>query len=166
MDYLSYFINQKRPSITQPLFIKTMSNFSRLSARVVCRHHRLNNNHYGVVSSISNIRNNSSTSSAFCQPTTPTAIPLKPGTPIMGMDFLKYQKEPIVALKRSEYPEWVNKLAEPMPTRLQVEPSNTFETKGMSGSKNASVSLATRSPRWSGVSQRPSQRAWKLTNRN
>ena len=38
----------------------------------------------------------------------------------MGMDFLKDQKEPIVALKRSEYPEWVNKLAEPMPTLAQL----------------------------------------------
>lgn len=40
---------------------------------------------------------------------------MKPGTPIPGLNFLK-GKEPIVALKREEYPEWVNDLATPKVT--------------------------------------------------
>lgn len=36
-------------------------------------------------------------------------LPMKPGTPIPGLDFIKGQ-EPPVALERSEYPEWINHL--------------------------------------------------------
>ena len=35
---------------------------------------------------------------------------MKPGTPIPGLDFRK-DRDPPVALKRSEYPEWVSDLA-------------------------------------------------------
>lgn len=40
-------------------------------------------------------------------------LAMKPGTPIPGLDFFK-DKDPPVALKRSEYPEWVDTLAQPM----------------------------------------------------
>lgn len=46
-------------------------------------------------------------------------MPLKAGTPIKGLNVLKDQ-EPILALKRSEYPDWINRLAEPMPTLAQL----------------------------------------------
>ena len=37
---------------------------------------------------------------------------MKPGTPIPGLNIRKDQ-DPPVALKREEYPEWVDTLAEP-----------------------------------------------------
>lgn len=40
-------------------------------------------------------------------------MPMKPGTPIPGLDIYKDQ-DPPVALERSEYPDWVGTLAEPM----------------------------------------------------
>ena len=43
------------------------------------------------------------------------ALPMKPGTPIPGLDFRK-DRDPPVAKERSEYPDWVDKLAEPQPT--------------------------------------------------
>jgi len=38
-------------------------------------------------------------------------MPMKPGTPIPGLNFRK-DVDPPVALPREEYPDWVNKLAE------------------------------------------------------
>lgn len=38
---------------------------------------------------------------------------MKPGTPIPGLNFLK-GKDAIVALERSEYPEWVSDLDKPL----------------------------------------------------
>lgn len=40
-------------------------------------------------------------------------MPMIPGTPIAGLDIYKDKEAPVV-LKRSEYPEWVGKLAEPL----------------------------------------------------
>lgn len=40
---------------------------------------------------------------------------MKSGTPIPGLDIYK-EKDPVVVLERSDYPEWVNKLATPLPT--------------------------------------------------
>jgi hypothetical protein len=37
---------------------------------------------------------------------------MKPGTPIPGLNFLK-GTDPVVALERKEYPDWVNDLAKP-----------------------------------------------------
>ena len=45
--------------------------------------------------------------------TRPLSMPMKAGTPIPGLDVFK-DKDPPVALERSEYPEWVNDLADPM----------------------------------------------------
>lgn len=45
---------------------------------------------------------------------------MKPGTPIRGMDFFKGDKEPIVALQRQEYPQWVDTLASPLPSLAQL----------------------------------------------
>lgn len=42
----------------------------------------------------------------------PTCLAMKPGTPIPGLNFLK-GSDPVVALKRKEYPDWVNDLATP-----------------------------------------------------
>ena len=44
---------------------------------------------------------------------------MKPGTPIPGLGFYKDRDAP-VALERSEYPEWVDKLATPMKTLGQL----------------------------------------------
>jgi hypothetical protein len=44
---------------------------------------------------------------------------MKPGTPIPGLDIYK-EKEPVVVLDRSEYPEWVNKLATPLATLSEL----------------------------------------------
>jgi hypothetical protein len=44
---------------------------------------------------------------------------MKPGTPIPGLNFTK-GKEPIVALKREEYPDWVNDLAKPKITLAKL----------------------------------------------
>lgn len=40
---------------------------------------------------------------------------MKPGTVIPGLDIYQ-DKDPPVALKRSEYPEWVDRLVEPLPS--------------------------------------------------
>jgi hypothetical protein len=37
---------------------------------------------------------------------------MKPGTPIAGLNFLK-GNDPVVALERKEYPNWVSDLATP-----------------------------------------------------
>ena len=44
---------------------------------------------------------------------------MKPGTPIPGLDIYK-EKDPVVVLDRSEYPEWVSKLANPLPTLSEL----------------------------------------------
>lgn len=44
---------------------------------------------------------------------------MKPGTPIPGLDIYK-DKDPVVALARSEYPDWVNELATPMLTLSEL----------------------------------------------
>ena len=44
---------------------------------------------------------------------------MKPGTPIPGLDIYK-DKDPVVALVRSEYPDWVNELATPMLTLSEL----------------------------------------------
>jgi hypothetical protein len=41
-----------------------------------------------------------------------SALPMKAGTQIPGLNFIK-DREPVVALERSEYPEWVGSLATP-----------------------------------------------------
>jgi hypothetical protein len=43
--------------------------------------------------------------------TTLPHLPMKPGTPIPGLDFIK-GADPPVALERSEYPEWINNLTQ------------------------------------------------------
>jgi Mitochondrial ribosomal protein L37 len=45
----------------------------------------------------------------------PCSLPMKPGTPIPGVDVYK-EKDPVVVLERSQYPEWVGNLAKPLPT--------------------------------------------------
>jgi hypothetical protein len=46
----------------------------------------------------------------ICQATTAVSLPMKPGTPIPGLDFYKDKEQP-VALARDEYPEWIGNLA-------------------------------------------------------
>jgi len=54
-----------------------------------------------------------------CLSRTPTRQVMKPGTPISGLNFVK-GKEPVVALKREEYPDWVNDLATPKITLAKL----------------------------------------------
>lgn len=49
------------------------------------------------------------------KPTPCCHLALKPGTPIPGLDIYK-EKEPPLALARSEYPDWLESLAKPLPT--------------------------------------------------
>ena len=58
-------------------------------------------------------------SSSYCQATQPTLLPIKAGTPIQGLDFVK-GKDPVVALERSDYPEFVDKLATPPPSLAKL----------------------------------------------
>jgi Mitochondrial ribosomal protein L37 len=51
---------------------------------------------------------------------------MKPGTPIHGLDIFK-DKDPPVALPRSEYPEWVNDLAQPLPSLAKLRRTNILE---------------------------------------
>ena len=44
---------------------------------------------------------------------------MKPGTPIPGLNFLK-GVDPVVALPREEYPEWVNSLVQPKITLAKL----------------------------------------------
>ncbi|CAB9521381.1 expressed unknown protein [Seminavis robusta] len=78
------------------------------------------------------------TSTTYCcrsysRPTTPSQMPLEPGTPIQGMDFFKGgdSQEPIVALDRNEYPGWVNTLASPLPSlaKLRKMPEEEADDK-------------------------------------
>lgn len=54
------------------------------------------------------------------------ALAMKPGTPIPGLDIYK-EKDPVVALNRSEYPEWVNQLATPLPTLSELRKLSEVE---------------------------------------
>ncbi|CAB9524650.1 expressed unknown protein [Seminavis robusta] len=67
----------------------------------------------------------------YSRPTTPSQMPLEPGTPIQGMDFFKDSQEPIVALDRNEYPGWVNTLASPLPSlaKLRKMPEEDADDK-------------------------------------
>lgn len=49
------------------------------------------------------------------KPTLTHQLALKPGSPIPGLDIYK-DKEPPVALERSEYPDWLGSLAKPLPS--------------------------------------------------
>ena len=51
-------------------------------------------------------------------------LPLKPGTPIKGLDIFK-EKEPLVALDRKEYPGWVDRLATPLPSLAMLRRMKT-----------------------------------------
>lgn len=46
-------------------------------------------------------------------------LAMKPGTPIPGLDIYK-EKDPPVALERSQYPEWLDSLMVPLPTLGQL----------------------------------------------
>jgi Mitochondrial ribosomal protein L37 len=46
-------------------------------------------------------------------------LALKPGTPIPGLDIYK-EKEPPVVLERSEYPDWLESLAKPLPSLAKL----------------------------------------------
>jgi hydrogenase maturation factor HypF (carbamoyltransferase family) len=52
---------------------------------------------------------------------------MKPGTPIAGLDFMK-NEDPVVSKERSEYPEWVNNLATPMPSLAKLKKMSVEET--------------------------------------
>ncbi|KAL7579210.1 hypothetical protein ACA910_011376 [Epithemia clementina (nom. ined.)] len=60
--------------------------------------------------------------SAFTR-TVPVAMAMKPGTPIPGLDIFK-DKDPPVALERSQYPEWVNQLVFPLKSLSELERIN------------------------------------------
>ena len=57
-------------------------------------------------------------------------MPIKAGTSIQGLDVLKDQEQ-IVALERSAYPEFVDRLATPLPTlaRLRRMPEEEADDK-------------------------------------
>ena len=44
---------------------------------------------------------------------------MKAGTPIPGLDIYK-DKDPPVALERSEYPEWIDNLCKPLPSLAKL----------------------------------------------
>jgi Mitochondrial ribosomal protein L37 len=48
----------------------------------------------------------------YCRQTSRNAFPMKPGAVIPGLDIFA-EKEAPVALARSEYPEWIDKLSQP-----------------------------------------------------
>ena len=47
-------------------------------------------------------------------------MPLKPGTPIRGLDVFK-DRDPPVAMERHEYPEWVATIGEPLASMSELE---------------------------------------------
>ena len=47
------------------------------------------------------------------------SMPMKSGTPIPGLDIYK-DKDPLVVLARSEYPEWISNLSKPLPTLAEL----------------------------------------------
>ena len=53
---------------------------------------------------------------------------MKPGEPITGLNVVK-NKDPPVALPRSEYPKWVDDLAKPLPTLAQLRRMPEDEAK-------------------------------------
>ena len=58
--------------------------------------------------------------STLVMATRPCGMAMKPGTPIPGLDVFK-DKDPIVALERSQYPDWVNTLAKPLKSLSQLQ---------------------------------------------
>jgi len=56
---------------------------------------------------------------SYCSPTVHCQLPMKPGSLIAGLDFIK-DKEPVVAKERGEYPEWVGSLAQTMPSLARL----------------------------------------------
>mmetsp|Transcript_16439 Transcript_16439/g.20539 ORF Transcript_16439/g.20539 Transcript_16439/m.20539 type:complete len:147 (+) Transcript_16439:104-544(+) len=66
---------------------------------------------------------------------------MAPGTPIPGLDFFKKQAQP-VALERSEYPPWVNDLAKPLPSIVQLRRMD--ETDATTWEKNRFLKLEKR----------------------
>lgn len=46
-------------------------------------------------------------------------LPMKPGTPIKGLDIFKGKDAP-VAMERSEYPDWVSELPTPLPSLAKL----------------------------------------------
>jgi len=55
----------------------------------------------------------------YFRPSAATQFPMKPGTPIPGLDIFK-EKDPPVALERSEYPEWIDSLSKPLPSLAKL----------------------------------------------
>lgn len=71
--------------------------------------------------------------STYATATRPLSMPMKVGEVIPGLDIYK-DKDPPVVLERSEYPEWVNKLAEPLISlaklrKMRVEDATDEEKK-------------------------------------
>jgi hypothetical protein len=64
--------------------------------------------------------------------TLPTRLPMKPNTPLRGLDIFKSSESPPVALDRSQYPSWLSDLSKPFITlaalrRLPLEQSTEEE---------------------------------------
>jgi Mitochondrial ribosomal protein L37 len=67
---------------------------------------------------------------------TRSLLALKAGTPIPGLNFLK-GKDPVVALERSAYPEWIDDLAKPQAglppfstlRKMEFEDANIMEVR-------------------------------------
>lgn len=57
--------------------------------------------------------------SSYSHSTLPSLLPIKAGTPIKGLDFFK-GKDAVVALERTEYPGWVDRLATPPPSLAKL----------------------------------------------
>jgi Mitochondrial ribosomal protein L37 len=60
-------------------------------------------------------------------------MPMKPGTPMTGLKIYK-DRDPPVVLERSEYPEWINTLEEPLISlaklrRMDAEEATDMEKK-------------------------------------
>lgn len=91
-----------------------MSAILKLSRKTIAFGRLLNPDMAAAVVPIA-IRNQSS----YCHATIPKALPMKKGEPIPGMNFFK-DKEPIVAMDRSEYPDWVSGLAKPLPSLAKL----------------------------------------------
>jgi hypothetical protein len=49
----------------------------------------------------------------YCSPTVPSQLPMKVGTVLPGLDFIK-DTDAVLSKERSEYPDWVDSLAKPM----------------------------------------------------
>jgi hypothetical protein len=62
------------------------------------------------------------------QPSYHRCMAMKPGTPIPGLDIYKDKDAP-VAMERSEYPEWVNNLSQPLISLAKLRRMNLFEAE-------------------------------------